>query len=106
MIKQPKTCMTDGEVVDPNHREIDSITGMQKGYVVLCPEERAKGFIRPVRRSYKHTKCNTVTTMGQGLAETYARQPSFYSATFCCGCGTHFPVIEFTWEPDNSVVGS
>jgi hypothetical protein len=39
--------------------------------------------------------------MGQALAETYARQPDFYSATFCCACGAHFPVGEhgeFVWE--------
>src|SRR6266851_5064143 len=30
--------------------------------------------------------CGTVTTMGQALAETYARDPSFYGATYCCGC--------------------
>jgi hypothetical protein len=91
--------MTDGSPVDPDHRNIDPKTGMQKGYVVLCPEERAKGFIRPVRRSYKHTACGTVTTI-------YARDPGYYGATFCCGCGNHFPVAEFTWEPDGSVVGS
>lgn len=27
---------------------------MQKGYVVLSAEERAKGFVRPVRRTYIH----------------------------------------------------
>jgi hypothetical protein len=38
---------------DPNLREIEP-SGMQKSYLVLSEEERAKGFIRPVRRSYKH----------------------------------------------------
>src|SRR5262245_18692680 len=28
--------------------------GQQQDYVVLTPEERAKGFVRPVRRSYRH----------------------------------------------------
>jgi hypothetical protein len=106
MKDEPKTCMTDGGPVTPDHREINPSNGMQKGYVVLCPEERAKGYVRPVRRSYKHTKCGTVTTMGLPLAETYARDPKFYGGTFCCGCGTHFPVAEFTWEPDGEVVGS
>ena len=50
----PKTCMTDGSPIEPDHREINPKTGMQKGYVVLCPEERAKGFIRPVRQTYVH----------------------------------------------------
>jgi len=102
---EPKTCMTDGSPVAPDHREIDENTGQQKGYVVLCPEERAKGFVRPVRRNYQHTKCGVVTKMGLSLAETYARDPKFYSGTFCAGCGAHFPVGEFTWL-DGSVVGS
>lgn len=106
MSDAPKTCLTDGSAVTPDHRAISPATGMQKGYVVLCPEERANGFVRPVRHSYRHTKCGTVTTMGQALAETYARDPKFYGGTFCCGCHTHFPVAEFTWEPDGSVVGS
>jgi hypothetical protein len=36
------------------HLEIDPATGMQKDYVVLSEEEREKGFVRPVRRSYRH----------------------------------------------------
>lgn len=28
--------------------------GQHKDYLVLCEEERAKGFVRPVRRSYRH----------------------------------------------------
>lgn len=101
-----KTCMTNGAPVDPDHKKINPDTGLQKGYVVLCPEERAKGFVRPLRQSYVHTKCQTVTTMGLSIAETYARDPKFYSGTFCCGCMKHFPVSEFTWVDDNSVVGS
>jgi hypothetical protein len=51
------------------------------------------------------TRCGAVTTMPQRIAETYARDPRFYGATFCCACGKHLPVGEFTWE-DGSVVGS
>lgn len=105
MSDEPKTCLTDGSAPSPGYTEIIE-NGQQVDYLVLCPDERAKGFVRPVRRSYKHTKCGTVTTMGQALAETYARDPKFYGGTFCCGCGTHYPVAEFTWEPDGSVVGS
>lgn len=103
------TTLTDGSPVTPDHREIDPRTGMQKAYVVLSAEERAKGFVEPVRRSYVHAKCGVVTTMGQSLAETYARQPEFYSGTFCCGCGTHFPVGEdgdFVWEGTTQKVGT
>ena len=105
MNDEPKTCLTDGSEVTADHRDIDPATGLQKGYVVLCPDERAKGFVRPLRQSYKHT-CGTITTMGLALAETYARDPKFYGGTYCAGCGTHFPVADFTWEPDGSVVGS
>ena len=78
-------------------------SGQQEDYLVLTAEERAKGFVEPVRRSYRHEKCGTVTTMGQSLAETYARCPDFYSGTFCCGCGNHFSVGaagEFVWVDD------
>lgn len=99
-MKEPETTLTDGSPVTPDHREINPATGQQKGYVVLSAEERAKGFIRPVRRSYIHEKCGTRTTMAQSIAETYARDPFFYGGTFCCGCGAHFPVGpngEFHW---------
>lgn len=52
--------------------------------------------------------CGTRTTMGQALAETYARDPQFYGGTFCCGCNTHLPVGadgEFVWD-DGSRVGT
>lgn len=52
--KEPATTLTDGSPVTDDHREINPTTGMQKGYVVLSAEERAKGFVRPVRRSYVH----------------------------------------------------
>jgi hypothetical protein len=126
-------------------------------YLVLSEEERAKGFVRPVRRSYRHVGipgpryplrdltaaeqerytssgyvkyedyqgsqesalgrfwtqaqldsigkgCGTVTTMGAALAETAARDPSFYGATYCCGCMRHRPVGpsgEFTWMAES-----
>ena len=147
----PETTLTDGSPVTDNHREINPTTGMQKDYVVLSEEERAKGFVRPVRSSYIHVgppvpqyplrelteseqrrheaqeyvryekypgeiagrfwtqaelervwnPCDSLTTMGQALAETYAREPAFYGGTFCAACGAHFPVGaqgEFIWD--------
>lgn len=88
---------------DRSHTQINPATGMQRDYVVLSAEERAKGFVKPVRRSYVHTKgkCGGVaTTIGDALAETYARNPRFYSGTYCVGCRTHFPLSEFNWDPD------
>jgi hypothetical protein len=101
----PKMTLTDGSPVTPDHRELRS-DGQQRGYVVLSAEERAKGFIRPVRRSYIHDTCGTETRMGSALAETYARDPQFYSGTFCVRCGKHFPVIEFKWSGTDERVGS
>ena len=112
MPETPRTTLSDGTQVYPEHRNIikeGARKGQQEGYVVLAEEERAKGFVRPVRRSYKHLKCGVVTTMGQTLAETYARDPYFYSGAFCCGCGTHFPVGEdgqFVWDGTNEKVGT
>lgn len=141
---------------------INPATGQHKAYYILTEEERKKGFVRPVRRTYLHVGiagpqfplrdltedehksydqygyvqfeeyppghkpsslgrywtqkqldaidkgCQTSTNMGQSIAETYARDPSFYGSTFCCSCGDHFPVGvdgEFVWE-DGSRVGS
>jgi hypothetical protein len=109
MSEEPRTTLSDGTQIYPAHREIDPKTGMQKGYVVLAEEERAKGFVRPLRRTYTHQKCGSDTTMGQTLAETYARDPYFYSGTFCCACRDHFPVGEdgeFVWKGTNEKVGS
>lgn len=109
--------------VEGDHREIDPKTGMQKAYLVLSDEERAKGYVRPVRREYIHTGtnpkmegcvllqpdkdgCGSLTKMSQDIAETYAREPSFYNGTFCVGCRTHFPLAQFRWAGTAEVVGS
>ena len=143
----------------PCLNETDPRTGQQLCYLVLSEEERARGFVRPVRASYKHvgirptfptrplteeeqerfagqeyvafepypqerrpslgrfwtqeqlnSGCGVVTTMARELAETYAREPKFYGATFCCHCGRHIKVEEFEWIganglPDGSRLG-
>lgn len=94
--------LTDGTPVTDDHKEILP-SGQQKEYIVLSAEERAKGFVRPVRHSYIHTPCGSTTSMGNSLAETYARDPYFYSGTFCCKCGTHFPLDQFKWTDGQSV---
>jgi len=92
--------LVSGESVpaDASHTQLKD-NGQQRDYVVLTPEERAKGFVKRVRHSYIHA-CGVVTTMGPAIAETYARNPHFYSGTFCVGCRTHLPLKEFRWEPD------
>lgn len=131
-------------------------------YLVLSADELAKGFVRPVRDSYRHVGiagpkfelrdvtdeekaahvgrdyvkyevypesrapivgrywtqaqldsvdkgCDTVTTMGRELAETYARDPNFYGSTYCCGCRKHRKVGEdgeFVWDGTLKRVGT
>jgi hypothetical protein len=128
--------------------------GQQEAYLVLSREERAKGFVRPVRSSYRHvgirpeyptrpltedeqlmfesmgyvvyeeyppdsslagrywtqaqldSGCGAVTTMGDQIAETYAREPGFYGATYCSNCKTHLPVEQFVWTDGGTRVGT
>lgn len=157
-VDRTQRVLTDGSPVpeDQSHTTLKP-NGQQEGYIVLTEEERAKGFVRPVRRSYRHVGlaapeglrditdaererhgehgyvkyqpygperapmtgrfwtqadldrvnagCGTVTTMSQEIAETFARDPSFYGGTFCCGCGKHLPLAEFRWvdNPDQQV---
>ena len=94
---------------DPGLKKIDPNTKMQEKYLVLSDEERAKGYVEPLRRSYLHLKCGGVTTMGVAIAETYARQPEFYGGTYCATCGDHFPVGEngeFVWDGTDQKVGT
>lgn len=139
----------------------DAPVPMAEKYLVLSEEERAKGFVRPVRRAYVHVGrpgprypladltaeqlerhgdlyakweaypdseapalgrfwkqeeldaidqgCGSVTTMGQAIAETYARTPTFYGATFCVACSMHRPVGahgEFVWDGTDERVGT
>lgn len=90
--------------------------GMQECYLVLPQSERDKGFVRPVRQDYIHLACGASTHMALALAETYARDPSFYGGTFCAHCRKHFnlrdhsdpagPRFNFAWDPpDGSFVG-
>lgn len=95
---------------DPNDPRLHYGTDKEKTaqhpvYLIMSDEEKAKGYVRPVRRTYVHTKCGVATTMAQEFAETYARDPKFYGSTYCCGCSRHLRVEEFTWE-DGSIVGS
>lgn len=154
-----KTTLTDGSPVSPDHRELKP-NGQQRDYVVLSEEERAKGFVRPVRQEYQHVGqavcgkygpndektmggmvyicirepghegdcqhfrglpqpeaeaahrnqrlpgCDAITKMALSIAETYARDPKFYSGTYCIGCRVHLPLNQFVWKDTNEVVGT
>lgn len=139
-LKDQELCTTNGRPVQEVRASQTNETGQHDGYIVLCPDERAKGFVRPYRDTYQHVGrapecsdykrpagvmggpclncnrpqpdhqriggCGTVTTMGRALSETYARDPNFYSHTFCVNCNRHLPVAEFVWTADGQTVGS
>ena len=105
--------MADTELTgDPQgrpHRQIDPKTGQQLAYVVLSEAERAKGFVEPFRQAYVHDRCGSETVLADSIAETYARDPQFYSATFCVKCRNHFRIGEggeFTWKGTTQKVGT
>jgi len=150
MSDEEKMCTTSGEAVAKVRAEQTNPTGQHRAYLILCDEEREKGFVKPYRDSYKHvgirpryatreltadeqvrhhghnyvayeeyppaegtcvvgrfwtaaqlaSGCGTITTMGRTIAETYARDPYFYGATFCVRCNRHIELEQFAWEPD------
>lgn len=111
---KPKTTTSGNPPADdcwdgPAPQPIDKTTGQHGDHWILPAEERAKGFVRPVRLTYKHIKrCGRTTTMSKEIAETYARDPSYYGRTFCYHCRDYFPVGkngEFVWD-DGSRVGT
>lgn len=114
--RKPERMLISGAPVpeDRSHTEINPATGMQRDYIVLSDAERAKGFVKPVRRKYIHAYpseinrqigCGGETTMGTALAETYARNPRFYNGTFCVHCKTHFPLNQFIWDGGGALNG-
>lgn len=99
---------------DPNDprlgRGVDDVGGkpQQETYLVLSKEEREQDFVRPYRDAYRHLVCGKITTMNRAIAETYAKQPAFYGATYCLTCKGHFQVGEngeFVWYEMNGSDG-
>lgn len=93
----------DGKPFDNGKKRED---GQYENYAVLPKPERDKGFIRPFRAKYRHLVCDSVTIMGEAIAETFARDPTYYGRNFCCSCGEHFPVGDFVWEGTDIPVGT
>ena len=110
---------TDGRPARPGFEHAsapspaDPVTGQSASYWIMSPEERAKGFVRPVGFAYWHDRCGTVTSMTRDIAETFARDPKFYGTTFCVQCGGQFAIGrngQFFWmdggEVTNEKVGT
>lgn len=108
-IRPPRTTLADRTQEYPGFDTVNPKTGLQRDYRVLAQEEIDKGLQRPLRLSYVHQKCGVVTRMTETIALTYARNPYFYTGTYCCGCRNHFPVGEdgeFVWDGTNIKVGT
>ena len=107
-----KRCTARGKLVKPNGAPAPTEErlpdGQKADHWVICPADRAKGYVEPYRDCYIHESCGTETRMPSSCAETYAVKPEFYGSTFCCGCGDYFPVGhngEFIWR-DGQKVGT
>jgi hypothetical protein len=111
-----KRCTVIGQAIDPAKAPPHAPTeeklsdGQLADHYVLCPEDRAKGYVEPYRDSYVHETCGTVTRMPAACAETYAAKPEYYGSTFCCACRGYFPVGadgQFVWDlRDQQKVGT
>jgi len=92
-----------GTTTDPSHPDLkrgadDTPVEQQSTYLVLSEEDRAQGFVKPLRREYIHKVCNKITVCNLEIAETYARDPTFYGGTYCTTCKMHRPLSEFKWD--------
>ena len=84
--------------------------GQNENYLVLKEDEQSK-FVRPLYNWYMHKLCGGITSIPPLIAKTYARQPDFYSGTYCYRCQQHYPLVDldgnraFTWENTGKGVG-
>lgn len=64
-------------------------------------------FEQEPRDTYVHVDgCGSRTKMKGDLPESVARDPHFYTKTFCHGCGEHVPVEEVEWTDGENWVAS
>lgn len=76
--------------------------GPDVGYVAFeaYPPDGSSSIGRFWTQAQLNSGCGCVTRMGRALAETWARDISYYGSTFCVNCGKHLPVEEFVWLDD------
>jgi hypothetical protein len=72
----------------------------------LTPEEKAAGFIRPMRTRVKHKFCGTTSILRTVDALDMARDPTSWSTCWCMVCGRRLPADQFEWFPGGEAVGS
>jgi hypothetical protein len=95
-VDRTQRTLTDGSPETPDHRELRS-DGMQKGYVVLSDTERARGFVRPVRRSYVHVGKAPKNPLRDLTAEERERYGKFNYAKYETYPESRSPVLGRYW---------
>lgn len=83
---------------DPPPEDFDYGEQRTDGQYERYPTTEDGEFEQEPRETYIHGACGTATTMTGDLPESVARDPTYYSKTFCAGCGKHVPVEEVEWE--------
>jgi hypothetical protein len=78
-VDRSKVCTTSGAPADQVRAEQTEKTGQHGAYIVLCADERAKGFVRPYRDAYKH--------VGQRLGCDDYKRPEGVMGGVCLNCG-------------------
>lgn len=90
---------------DPPPEDFDYGDRLEDGQYENHPTVGDGEFQQPVRDTYVHEECGQRTTMNQDLAESVARDPGYYSKTFCATCGDYYPVEQFHWKADGEPWG-
>lgn len=109
--KPPKVSLRglppDPYYTGPSPRPVDA-SGQHHDYWILSPEERSKGFVRPIRNAYTHVRCGMATKIHAAIAETVARDPLFYAFLYCATCCRECPTGkdgELVWYNTSERVG-
>jgi hypothetical protein len=103
--KHPTRALTDEENAKYNNAKDEDPFVLYETYPPELAPKKGRFWTKKELRS----GCGGVTTMGKKLCETYARDPKFYSGTYCATCGAHFPVGEdgeFVWQGTTLLVGT
>lgn len=84
---------------DPPPDDFDYGDRLSDGQYENYPTIDSGDFAQKPRDTYVHVDgCGSTTKMTGDLRESVARDPTYYSNTFCSGCGSHVPVSEVEWE--------
>jgi hypothetical protein len=58
----------------------------------------------PESRVYRHTQCNSETTIGDNAFKVASNPLSDMTRTWCSQCSTFFPVSEFEWADSGETI--